>query len=136
MSVRIFTGNSNPELARSICEYLGIDLGNARVGRFSDGEIRIEIEESVRGDDVYVIQSTCAPVNDNLMELLLCTPSPGRRKFTPPLASPPPSFSASSALRYSFNWARMVPFSASSGVATSRYWPAYRGSSSRRTFLD
>ena len=71
MSVRIFTGNSNPELARSICEYLGIDLGNARVGRFSDGEIRIEIEESVRGDDVYVIQSTCAPVNDNLMELLI-----------------------------------------------------------------
>ena len=71
MSVRIFAGNSNPELARSICGYLGIELGNARVGRFSDGEIRIEIEESVRGDDVYVIQSTCAPVNDNLMELLI-----------------------------------------------------------------
>ncbi len=71
MSVRIFTGNSNPELARSICAYLGTELGNARVGRFSDGEIRVEIDESVRGADVYVIQSTCAPVNDNLMELII-----------------------------------------------------------------
>jgi ribose-phosphate pyrophosphokinase len=70
-SVRIFAGNSNPELAREICAYMGTDLGNARVGRFSDGEIRVEIDESVRGADVYVIQSTCAPVNDNLMELLI-----------------------------------------------------------------
>lgn len=73
MSVRIFAGNSNPELAREICAYLGTDLGHARVGRFSDGEIRVEIEESVRGADVYVIQSTCAPVNDNLMEMLIMT---------------------------------------------------------------
>lgn len=73
MSVRIFAGNSNPELAQSICAYLGSDLGNARVGRFSDGEIRVEIDESVRGADVYVIQSTCAPVNDNLMEMLIMT---------------------------------------------------------------
>jgi ribose-phosphate pyrophosphokinase len=71
MSVRIFSGNSNPELARSICGYLGTELGRARVGRFSDGETRIEIDESVRGADVYVIQSTCTPVNDNLMELLI-----------------------------------------------------------------
>ena len=71
MSVRIFSGNSNPELARSICAYIGTDLGRARVGRFSDGETRIEIDESVRGADVYVIQSTCTPVNDNLMELLI-----------------------------------------------------------------
>ncbi len=71
MSVRIFAGNSNPELAREICAYLGTDLGHARVGRFSDGEIRVEIEESVRGADVYVIQSTCAPVNDNLLEMLI-----------------------------------------------------------------
>ena len=70
-SVRIFAGNSNPELAREICSYLGLQLGNARVGRFSDGEIRVEIDESVRGADVYVIQSTCHPVNDNLMELLI-----------------------------------------------------------------
>jgi len=73
MSVRIFAGNSNPELAQSICAYLGSDLGSARVGRFSDGEIRVEIDESVRGADVYVIQSTCAPVNDNLMEMLIMT---------------------------------------------------------------
>jgi ribose-phosphate pyrophosphokinase len=73
MSVRIFAGNSNPELAQSICAYLGCDLGSARVGRFSDGEIRVEIDESVRGADVYVIQSTCAPVNDNLMEMLIMT---------------------------------------------------------------
>ena len=71
MSVRVFAGNSNPELARSICGYLGLELGNARVGRFSDGEIRVEIDESVRGADVYVIQSTCAPVNENLMEMLI-----------------------------------------------------------------
>lgn len=68
---RIFAGNSNPELAREICAYLGTELGDAKVGRFSDGEIRVEINESVRGADVYVIQSTCAPVNDNLMELLI-----------------------------------------------------------------
>ncbi len=71
MTVRIFTGNSNPELARAICAYLGTDLGRARVSNFSDGETRVEIDESVRGADVYVIQSTCTPVNDNLMELLI-----------------------------------------------------------------
>ena len=71
MSVRVFAGNSNRELARSICDYLGLQLGSARVGRFSDGEIRVEIDESVRGADVYLIQSTCAPVNENLMELLI-----------------------------------------------------------------
>jgi len=67
----IFTGNSNPALAASICEYLNMPLGNAKVKRFSDGEIQIEIDENVRSRDVFVIQSTCAPVNDNLMELLL-----------------------------------------------------------------
>ena len=71
MTVRIFTGNSNPELAREICAYLGTDLGRARVSNFSDGETRVEIDESVRGADVYVIQSTSTPVNDNLMELLI-----------------------------------------------------------------
>lgn len=70
-SVRIFAGNSNPELAREISAYIGVPLGSARVGHFSDGEIRVEIDESVRGADVYVIQSTCAPVNEHLMELLI-----------------------------------------------------------------
>ena len=71
MRTRIFTGNSNPELARAICRYLGTDLGRARVSNFSDGETRVEIDESVRGADVYVIQSPSTPVNDNLMELLI-----------------------------------------------------------------
>lgn len=71
--IRIFTGSSNPELARKICESLGIPLGAARVRTFSDGEVMVEIGENVRGRDVYVIQSTCAPTNNNLMELLVMT---------------------------------------------------------------
>ena len=71
--IRIFTGNSNPVLAQKICDSLGIALGNAGVKTFSDGEILIEIGENVRGRDVYVIQSTCAPTNNNLMELLVMT---------------------------------------------------------------
>ena len=67
----IFTGNSNPDLAAKISDYLDIPLGGATVSTFSDGEIQIEVNENVRGRDVYVIQSTCAPVNDNLVELLL-----------------------------------------------------------------
>jgi ribose-phosphate pyrophosphokinase len=69
--ISIFTGNSNLTLARKICEYLHLPLGNAQVKTFSDGEIQIEIDENVRSKDVFVIQSTCAPVNDNLVELLL-----------------------------------------------------------------
>lgn len=71
--IRIFTGNSNPALALKICENLGVPLGAAKVKTFSDGEIMIEIAENVRGRDVYVIQSTCAPTNNNLMELLIMT---------------------------------------------------------------
>ena len=67
----VFTGNSNPELARRIVQRLGLRLGCAKVDRFSDGEISIEIDENVRGKDVFIIQSTCAPTNDNLMELIL-----------------------------------------------------------------
>ncbi|MCK4469576.1 MAG: ribose-phosphate diphosphokinase, partial [Desulfobacterales bacterium] len=67
----IFTGNSNPSLAKKICNYLNVPLGRAKVGRFSDGEIRIEVDENVRSKDVFLIQSTCSPVNDNLVELLL-----------------------------------------------------------------
>jgi len=71
--IRVFTGNSNPALANKICECLHVPLGAARVRTFSDGEIMIEITENVRGRDVYVIQSTCAPTNNNLMELLIMT---------------------------------------------------------------
>jgi len=67
----IFAGNSNSDLADKICDYLDLPLGGATVSTFSDGEIQIEINENVRGRDVFVIQSTCAPVNDNLVELLL-----------------------------------------------------------------
>ena len=69
--IAIFAGNSNPALAKKICDYLNLPLGGAKVSTFSDGEIQIELEENVRTKDVFVIQSTCAPVNDNLVELLL-----------------------------------------------------------------
>jgi ribose-phosphate pyrophosphokinase len=71
--IKIFTGNSNPSLAQKICDFLHVPLGAARVRTFSDGEIMIEITENVRGRDVYIIQSTCAPTNNNLMELLIMT---------------------------------------------------------------
>jgi ribose-phosphate pyrophosphokinase len=67
----IFTGNANPELAREIAKVLDTPLGEARVSRFSDGETFCEIRENVRGLDTYVVQPTCSPVNDNLMELLI-----------------------------------------------------------------
>jgi len=67
----IFSGNSNPVLAKKICDYLNLPLGGAKVKTFSDGEVQIEIDENVRAKDVFVIQSTCRPVNDNLVELLL-----------------------------------------------------------------
>ncbi|MBI5485504.1 MAG: ribose-phosphate pyrophosphokinase [Deltaproteobacteria bacterium] len=71
--IRVFSGNSNPALAQKICDCLNVPLGSARVRCFSDGEVMVEIGENVRGRDVYVIQSTCAPTNDNLMELLVMT---------------------------------------------------------------
>ncbi len=67
----IFSGNSNPGLAQKICDYLSQPLGGAQVKTFSDGEIQIEIHENVRLKDIFVVQSTCSPVNDNLVELLL-----------------------------------------------------------------
>ncbi|MDO4776153.1 MAG: ribose-phosphate pyrophosphokinase [Cardiobacteriaceae bacterium] len=67
----VFTGNANPQLARQIVQHLGLPLGNAMVGKFSDGEIQIEIRENVRGKDVFIIQPTCQPTNDSIMELLV-----------------------------------------------------------------
>ena len=69
--MKLFAGNANPVLAREISAYLGVPLGGAVVGRFSDGEIMVRISENTRGRDVFVIQSTCPPVNDTLMELLI-----------------------------------------------------------------
>ncbi|MBO8172676.1 MAG: ribose-phosphate diphosphokinase [Bacillaceae bacterium] len=69
--LKIFTGNSNPKLAHEIAEHIGLQLGNAQVDKFSDGECQIVVNESVRGADVFVVQSTSAPVNQHLMELLV-----------------------------------------------------------------
>ena len=70
-NLKVFTCNDNPKLAEEISSYLGIELGKSHVQNFSDGETNITIDESVRGCDVFIVQSTCAPVNDNLMELLI-----------------------------------------------------------------
>ena len=70
-SLMVFAGNANPKLAAEVVRRLNISLGRANVGRFSDGEINVEIKEHVRGKDVFILQSTCAPTNENLMELLV-----------------------------------------------------------------
>ncbi|MCC6867616.1 MAG: ribose-phosphate pyrophosphokinase [Burkholderiales bacterium] len=69
--MRIFTGNANPKLAEAVCRHLNISLGRCVVDRFSDGEVLVELLENVRGRDVFVLQSTCAPTNDNLMEIMV-----------------------------------------------------------------
>ncbi|MBM3390574.1 MAG: ribose-phosphate pyrophosphokinase [Betaproteobacteria bacterium] len=70
-SLMVFTGNANPKLAADVVRRLNISLGRAAVGRFSDGEVNVEIMENVRGKDCFILQSTCAPTNDNLMELVI-----------------------------------------------------------------
>ncbi len=67
----VFTGNANPRLAEAVVSHLDLHIGRAKVGRFSDGEVMVEILENVRGKDVFILQSVCAPTNDNLMELLV-----------------------------------------------------------------
>ncbi|MBM9616059.1 ribose-phosphate pyrophosphokinase [Desulfobulbus rhabdoformis] len=69
--LKIFTGNANPAIAQEICSHLNVPLGAAEVKQFSDGEVSVEIGENVRGADVFIVQPTCSPVNDNLMELLI-----------------------------------------------------------------
>ena len=69
--IKLFAGNATPELAKRISERLYTSLGDATVGRFSDGEIQVQINENVRGSDVFIVQSTCSPTNDNLMELIV-----------------------------------------------------------------
>ena len=69
--IKIFTGNSNKLLAENICRYIGVKVGDATVSHFSDGEVSVSLYETVRGSDVFIVQSTCDPVNDNLMELLI-----------------------------------------------------------------
>ncbi|SHK34843.1 ribose-phosphate diphosphokinase [Desulforamulus aeronauticus] len=69
--LKIFAGNANPELAQEICQYLGVNIGSSQIMRFSDGEIRAKVDESVRGADAFIIQPTSTPVNEHLMELLI-----------------------------------------------------------------
>ena len=69
--VKVFCGNSNPKLAQEICKLMGTKLGEAEVKSFADGEVSVSLYETVRGSDVFLINSTCKPVNDNLMELLI-----------------------------------------------------------------
>ena len=69
--IKILAGNSSKELAQQIADYIGVPLGNCEVGTFSDGEISVNMNETVRGCDVFVVQSTNSPVNENLMELLI-----------------------------------------------------------------
>ena len=70
-NIKVFCGNSNPEFAKTICRYFGIDLGDSEVKTFADGEASVSLNETVRGADVFLVQSTCKPVNDHLMELLV-----------------------------------------------------------------
>ena len=70
-NIKIFCGNSNPEMAANICKHLGLDIGKSTVRTFADGEASVSLEETVRGVDVFLVQSTCKPVNDHLMELLV-----------------------------------------------------------------
>ncbi len=84
--IKIFTGNANPKLAADICKIIGTKLGESEVKSFADGEASVSLYETVRGSDVFLIQSTCKPVNDNLMELLIMVDACRR---APPAASPP-----------------------------------------------
>src|SRR5260370_7665475 len=98
----VFTGNANPRLAQEVAKKLNLSIGRAIVGKFSDGEVMVELLENVRGKDVFVLQSTCAPTNDNLMELLVMVDalkrSPPARvtaaipysAYTPHTPRPPP----------------------------------------------
>lgn len=70
-NIKVFSGNSNKRLAENICKYLDVPLSDAMVAKFSEGEIRVKIDDNVRGKDVFVVQPTCPPVNDNMMELLI-----------------------------------------------------------------
>src|SRR5947207_13119632 len=81
--LKIFTGSANPRLAEELCGCLGIPLGKASVRQFADGEIYLQVQENLRGTDVFVVQPTCRPVDRNLMELLLRIDGPQRPRAKP-----------------------------------------------------
>ena len=101
--IKIFSGSANPDLARQIAENLGLPLGKCKVSTFSDGEISISLEESVRGSDCFIIQSTCQPVNSHLMEILILADAMRR----------------ASAVRTMPIWAPSTPVSRTSGTRIS-----------------
>ena len=70
--LKVFSLSSNPELAQKVADEVGVELGKISISKFADGEIKVNIEESIRGDHIYIVQSTSNPVNDNLMELMIC----------------------------------------------------------------
>ena len=91
-NVKVFCGNSNPEFADTICKELGLTMGRGVVKTFADGEVSVTLEETVREADVFLIQSTCKPVNDNLMELLVMIDACRRAsagRITAVIPSPP-----------------------------------------------
>ena len=81
-NLMVFSGSSNPGLASDTCRHLGVSLGEVEVGKFSDGEIAVELQENVRGRDVFIVQSTCQPTNDNLVELLVLADAVRRASAT------------------------------------------------------
>ena len=88
-TMAVFTGSANPQLALDVARYLQVPLGRAHVGRFSDGEVWFQIQDNVRGADVFVVQPPCSPVNENLMEMLLMLDALRPRwRSTPPTRWP------------------------------------------------
>jgi ribose-phosphate pyrophosphokinase len=86
-NLMVFTGNANPKLAHAVAQQINIPLGKAQVSRFSDGEVTVELFENVRGKDVFILQSTCAPTNDNLMELMIMADALKRASAGPAVRS-------------------------------------------------
>ena len=113
----VFTGNAIPRLAEDVAGHLHVTLGRAKVGRFSDGEVMVEILENVRGRDVFVLQSICQPTNDNLMELLICIDALKRssaRRITAvmppsPIRGTPVPLRASATLEMAMIWGTPTP---------------------------
>ena len=86
--LKVFSGSANRELAQRICDYIGVPLGQATISSFPDGETYVKIDENIRGRDVFMIQPTCPPTNEHLMELLIMVDA-ARRASADPRGKPP-----------------------------------------------
>jgi ribose-phosphate pyrophosphokinase len=111
-SLMVFTGNANPKLAEDVVKHLNIPLGRATVGRFSDGEVMVELLENVRGKDVFVLQSTCTPTNDSLMEVMLMVDAL-KRSSAGRITAAIPTWATRAVRRPRSAWWRSAP----------RWWP-------------